>query len=54
MTKQRLFASREDFRVWLEENCQNSEGIWLRAGTPQQDSEDHRQTKPESKADVGV
>ena len=26
------FATREEFRVWLGENGQTSEGVWLRFG----------------------
>jgi uncharacterized protein YdeI (YjbR/CyaY-like superfamily) len=29
MTKQIQFTTREEFRTWLEANCQSSDGIWL-------------------------
>lgn len=28
------FASREEFREWLSENCRSSEGVWLLFGKP--------------------
>jgi uncharacterized protein YdeI (YjbR/CyaY-like superfamily) len=29
-----LFASREDFRAWLEDHCLSGEGVWLIFGKP--------------------
>lgn len=29
MSRQIQFASREDFRAWLEVNCLSSDGVWL-------------------------
>jgi uncharacterized protein YdeI (YjbR/CyaY-like superfamily) len=32
MSNQFQFEERSDFRIWLEENCQSSEGIWILFG----------------------
>ncbi len=29
MKEELLFANRAAFRVWLQDNCTSSEGIWL-------------------------
>ena len=34
MTDEMQFASREDFRAWLQAHCLSAEGIWLVFGKP--------------------